>query len=125
MRLLLAFACMNGFKLFQVDVKSAFLNGLVNKEIFVSQALGFQEHLYPNHVYKLKRALYGLKQAPRQWYKMLSSFLLSNHYEKGKIHKTLFIKNSNYVVILVQIYVNDITFGSSNDKLCEKFVTTM
>jgi len=109
-RLLLAFACMNGFKLFQMGMKSVFLNGIVNEEIFVSQPPEFEDHLYPNHVYKLKKALYALKQAPRQWYERLSHFLLSHNYERGRIDKTLFIKKSNSVVILVQIYVDDIIF---------------
>ena len=73
----------------------------------------------------MKKALYGLKQAPRQWYERLSCFLLSHQYERGKIDKTLFIKKSDSVVILVQIYVDDIIFGSSNDKLCEDFVKAM
>ena len=102
-----------------MDVKSAFLNGIMNEEIFVSQPLGLEDHIYPNHVYKLKKALYDLKQAPRQLYERLSCFLLSHHYEKGKIDKTLFIKKSNSTVILVQIYVDDIIFGSSNDKFVE------
>jgi len=76
-RLLLAFACMNGLKLFKMDVKSAFLNGIVNEEIFVSQPLGFEDHIYPNHVYKLRKVVYGLKQAPKQWYERLSCFLIS------------------------------------------------
>jgi len=64
-RLLLAFACMSGFKLFQMDVKSSFLNGFINEEVYVSQPPDFEDHQLPNHVYKLKNALYGLKQAPR------------------------------------------------------------
>jgi len=124
-RLFLAFACMSGFKLFQIDMKNAFLNGIVNEEIFVSQAPEFEDHLYPNYAYKFKNALYGLKQAPRKWYERLINFLLSHNYERGKIHKTFFIKKSNSVVILVQIYVDDIIFGSTNDRLCEEFVTAM
>jgi len=124
-RLLLSFACMNGFRLFHMDVKSTSLNGIVNEEIFVSQPPGFEDHQYPNHVYKLKKALYGLKQATRQWYERLSCFLLCHQYERGKIYKTLFIKESDSTVILVQIYVDDIIFGSSNEKLCEDFVKAM
>jgi len=108
-----------------MDVKNAFLNGIVNEEIFVSQPPGFEDHLSPNHVYKLKKVLYGLKQARKQWYERLSSFLLSHHYERGNIDKTLFIKEYNSTIILVQIYVDDIIFGSTNDKLCEEFVIAM
>jgi len=101
------------------------LNGIINEEVYVSQPLGFKDHLLPNHVYKLKKALYRLKQAHRQWYERLSNFLLSHGYERGKIDKTLFIKKSNYAIILVQIYVDDIIFGATNDSLCKEFVTTM
>jgi len=124
-RHLLAFACMSGFKLFQMDVKSVFLNRVVNEEIYVSQPPEFEDHKHLDHVYKLKKALYGLKQAPWQWYERLSHFLLSHQYERGKVDKTLFIKKANSDVILVQIYVDDIIFGSSNAKLCEEFVKAM
>jgi len=67
---------MSGFKLFQMDVKSAFLNGYINEEVYMDQPLGFEDHQHPNHVFKLKKALYGLKQPPRQWYERLSNFLL-------------------------------------------------
>jgi len=112
-RLLLAFACMSGFKLFQMDVKSAFLNGYINEEVYVDQPPGFEDHQYPNHVFKLKKALYGLKQAPRKWYERLNNFLLSHGYERGMIDKTLFIKKANSEIILVQIYVDDIIFGAT------------
>jgi len=124
-RLLLAFTCMSGFKLFQMDVKSAFLNGIINEEVYVEQPSGFEDHQHPNHLYKLKKALYGIKQAPRQWYERLSSFLLSNGYERGMTDKTFFIKKSNSKIILVQIYVDDIIFGATNDSLCEEFVAAM
>jgi len=98
-RLLLAFACMSGFKLFQMDVKSAFLNGIINEEVYVEQPPGFEDHQYHNHVFKLKNTLYGLKQAPKQWYERLSNFLLSNGYERGMIDKTLFVKKANSEII--------------------------
>jgi len=91
-RLLLAFACVSGFKLFQMDVKYAFLNGYISEEVYVSQPLGFEDHKFPDHVYKLKKAVYGLKQAPRQCYGRLSNFLISQGYERSMTNKTLFIK---------------------------------
>ena len=83
-RLLLAYASMNGFKLHQMDVKSAFLNGFIDEEVYVCQPPGFEDHKHPDYVFKLKKALYSLKQAPRQWYERLSNFLLSHAYERGK-----------------------------------------
>jgi len=116
---------MSGFKLFQMDVKSVFLNGIINEEVYVEQPPGFEDHQHPNHVYKLKKALYGLKQAPRQWYERLCNFLLSNGYERGMIDKTFFIKKANSEIILVKIYVDDIIFCATKDDLCEEFVTAM
>jgi len=124
-RLLLAYAYMNGFKLHQMDVRSLFLNGYIDEEFYVSQPPGFEDHKYLDHVFKLKKALYGLKQAPRQWYERLSSFLLSQGHERGKTDKTLFIKKAHNQIILVQIYVDDIIFGSTNKILCEQIVKAM
>jgi len=104
---------MSGFKLFQMDVKSAFLNGFINEEVYVEQPPSFEDHQHPNHVFKLKKALYGLKQAPRQWYERLRNFLLSLGYKRGMIDKIIFIKKSNSEIILVQIYVDDIIFGAT------------
>ena len=91
----------------------------------MSQPLGFEDHKYPEQVYKLKKTLYGLKQAPRQWFERLSNFLLSQSYEIGKTDTTLFIKKSCNDIILVQVYVDDIIFGSTNENLCEQSVATM
>jgi len=124
-RLLLTYACMNGFKLHQMDVKSAFLNGYIDEEVYVCQPPGFEDHKHPDYVFKLKKALYGLKQAPRQWYERLSNFLLSQACEGGKIDKTLFIKKAFNDIILVQVYVDDIIFGFTNQNLCEQFVAAM
>jgi len=91
-RILLAYACFNKFKLFQMDVKSAFLNGFINEEVYVKQPPGFENPSCPDYVFKLSKALYGLKQAPKAWYERLSSFLLLNNFQRGKIDTTLFIK---------------------------------
>jgi len=86
---------------------------------------GFEDYKNPEHVYKLKKALYGLKQAPRQWYERLSEFLLSQGYNRGNSDKTLFIKMKREDIILVQVYVDDIIFGSTNEEMCEAFVKAM
>ena len=108
----------------QRDVKSAFLNGYINEEVFVSQPPGFEDHQHPGHVFKLKKNLYGLKQAPRQWHERLS-FLTSQGYDRGTSDKTLFIKKKGDDTILVQVYVDEIIFGSNNGELCETFVEIM
>ena len=86
----LAYAAYKGFVLFQMDVKSAFLNGFISEEVYVNQPPGFENKNLPHHVFKLSKALYGLKQAPRAWYERHSSFLLKNGFERGKIDNTLF-----------------------------------
>ena len=100
-RMLLAYASSNNFKLFQMDVKSAFLNGFISEEVFVEQPPGFENSLLPNHVFKLTKALYGLKQAPKAWYERLSSFLILNNFTKGKVDTTLFIKHfeNNFLIV--------------------------
>jgi hypothetical protein len=91
-RILLAYATYHGFNLYQMDVKSAFLNGPIKEEVYVEQPPGFEDSEYPNHVYKLSKALYGLKQAPRAWYKCLRDFLITNGFKVGKADPTLFTK---------------------------------
>ncbi|GJX60760.1 retrovirus-related pol polyprotein from transposon TNT 1-94 [Tanacetum coccineum] len=97
-----------------MDVKTAFLNGEIKEEIYVSQPEGFVDQDNPSHVYKLKKALYGLKQAPRTWYNMLSSFLISQHFSKGAVDPTLFTRQAGNDLLLVQIYVGNIIFASTN-----------
>src|SRR3954471_11243923 len=92
-RILLAYSAHKNIKLFQMDVKSAFLNGFLNEEVYVHQPPGFEKHSYPNHVFKLTKALYGLKQAPRAWYERLSIFLIKNDFLRGKIDTTIFKKS--------------------------------
>ncbi|KAJ9552305.1 hypothetical protein OSB04_016350 [Centaurea solstitialis] len=124
-RLFLAFASYKGFKVYQMDVKSAFLYGTIDEEVYVSQPPGFEDPKYPDKVYKLRKALYGLHQAPRAWYDTLSSYLLENKFERGVIDKTLFIKRTKTDMLLVQIYVDDIIFGSTRDDMCKEFEELM
>ncbi|KAH9673511.1 Integrase catalytic domain-containing protein [Citrus sinensis] len=124
-RMLLAYACHKDFILFQMDVKSAFLNGHIMEEVYVKQPPGFENEKFPNHVYKLLKALYGLKQAPRAWYDRLKNFLLENDFSMGKADTTLFVKHKNQDILIVQIYVDDIIFGSTNELLCKEFSSCM
>nr|GEY17918.1 putative ribonuclease H-like domain-containing protein [Tanacetum cinerariifolium] len=100
--------------LFQMDVKTAFLHGSLKEDVYVCQPEGFIDADHPSHVYKLKKALYGLKQAPRVWYDELSKFLLHNHFFKGTIDPTLFIRRFHDEILVVQVYVDDIFFGSTH-----------
>ncbi|KAK1553149.1 hypothetical protein Q3G72_029697 [Acer saccharum] len=124
-RLLLSISCVHKFKLHQMDVKSAFLNGFLQEEVFVEQPKGFVDAHHPNHVYRLKKALYGLKQAPRAWYERLTQFLVDNNYTRGSVDKTLFIKRDNDELFIAQIYVDDIVFGSTNNTKVQQFVDVM
>ncbi|GJV26966.1 retrovirus-related pol polyprotein from transposon TNT 1-94 [Tanacetum coccineum] len=123
-RILLAYACAHDFKLFQMDVKSAFLNGFINK-FYVSQPLGFVDFKKPNHVFKLKKALYGLKQAPKFWYDRLKAFFLDHKYTIGLVDNTLFTKKRDSHIIIIQIYMDDIIFESTCQDLCDDFSKIM
>ncbi|GJY30147.1 retrovirus-related pol polyprotein from transposon TNT 1-94 [Tanacetum coccineum] len=123
-RILLAIACANEFKLYQMDVKSAFLNGFIMNKggqkrrrkgigVYVTQPLGFIDFEKTNYVYKLKKALYGLKQAPKACYDILKAFLLKHVYSMRMVDNTLFTKKFKSHLIIVQIYVDDIIFGST------------
>ncbi|GJU52413.1 retrovirus-related pol polyprotein from transposon TNT 1-94 [Tanacetum coccineum] len=124
-RIFLAFAAHMNMVVYQMDVKTAFLNGNLRKEVYVSHPDGFVDKDNPNHVYKLKKALYGLKQAPRVWYDMLSSFLISQDFSKGSVDPTLFIRREGKELLLVQIYVDAIIFAASTPELCDLFVKIM
>jgi hypothetical protein len=124
-RILLAYATYHGFKLYQMDVKSAFLNGPIKEEVYVEQPPGFEDNEYPNHVYRLSKALYGLKQAPRAWYECLRDFLIDNGFKVGKADPTLFTKTLANDLFVCQIYVDDIIFGSTNESTCEEFSRIM
>ena len=120
-RILLAYAAHHGFKLYQMDVKSAFLNGSLSELVYVEQPPGFEDPKRPDHVFKLHKVLYGLKQAPRAWYECLREFLLKNGFVMGKANYTLFTQKVDKDLFVCQIYVDDIIFGSTNKKFCEEF----
>ncbi|GJV46343.1 retrovirus-related pol polyprotein from transposon TNT 1-94 [Tanacetum coccineum] len=124
-RILLAYACTHNFKLYQMDVKSAFLNHFINEEVYVAQPFGFIDSEKPNHVFKLKKALYGLKQAPKAWYDRLKAFLIDHEYTIRLVDNTLFTKKRNSHIIIVQIYVDDIIFGLTYQELCDDFSKIM
>src|SRR3954462_15041226 len=108
-----------------MDVKSAFLNGYIDEEVYVHQPHGFEDSKSPEHVFKLKKSLYGLKQAPRAWYERLSYFLLDNGFTRGKVDTTLFCKTFKRDILICQIYVADIIFGTSNATLGKEFAKSM
>ena len=118
--MLLACAVHKGFILFQMDVKSTFLNRFIVEEVFVKQPTGFEKENLLHHVFKLSKALYG-KQAPRAWYERFSSFLLKNGFERGKVDTTLFTLHKKNDLLIAQIYVDDIVFGATNQNLCKNF----
>ncbi|GKB90727.1 putative ribonuclease H-like domain-containing protein, partial [Tanacetum coccineum] len=152
-KLFFASASFMNFLLYQMDVKSAFLYGTINKEVYVSQPPGFVDPEFPKKIYKVEKVLHGLHQAPRAWYKTLSTYLLDNGFYRGlktagykvttagsrllllvqnrsriginKINKTLFIKRVKDDILLVQVYVDDIIFGSSKKSLCTYFEQIM
>nr|GEU50508.1 retrovirus-related Pol polyprotein from transposon TNT 1-94 [Tanacetum cinerariifolium] len=107
--------------IFQMYVKTAFLNGELKEEVYVSQPKGFVDQDNPSHVYKLKKALYSVKQAPRAWYDMMSSFLISQHFSKCAVDLTLFTRKAGNDLLLIQIYVDDIIFASTNTATCNEF----
>nr|GFC74976.1 retrovirus-related Pol polyprotein from transposon TNT 1-94 [Tanacetum cinerariifolium] len=117
-RIFLAYVVHKNMIVYQMDVKTTFLNGNLRKEVHVSQPDEFVDSDNPNHVYKLKKALYGLKQDPRAWYDILSSFLLSQDFSKGSVDPRLFIRRNGNDLLLVQIYADDIIFAASTLELC-------
>nr|GEU35621.1 retrotransposon protein, putative, unclassified [Tanacetum cinerariifolium] len=124
-RISIANAASKNMTIYQMDVKTAFLNDELKEEAYVSQPEGFVDPDHPTHVYHLKKALYGLKQAPRAWYDMLSRFLLDNNFSKGAVDPTLFTRKTGKHILLVQIYVDDIIFTSTDPKVCDMFSNKM
>nr|GEZ34561.1 retrovirus-related Pol polyprotein from transposon TNT 1-94 [Tanacetum cinerariifolium] len=124
--LFIAYVAHKSFTVYQMDIKTAFLYGpLIKEEVYMNQPDGFVDPYHPDKVYRLKKALYGLKQAPRAWYGELSNFLVYKGFSKGSIDPTLYITKHRGGILLVQTYVNDIIFGSTNPKLLKQFKKLM
>ncbi|GJR58725.1 putative ribonuclease H-like domain-containing protein [Tanacetum coccineum] len=119
-RLFLVYTSFKDIVMYQIEVNSAFLYGKIEEEVYACQPLGFEDPEFPDKVYKVEKALYGLHQAPKAWYETLSTYLLDNGFQRGQIDKTLFIKRVKGDILLVQVYVDDIIFGSTKKELCTK-----
>ncbi|GJX84550.1 retrovirus-related pol polyprotein from transposon TNT 1-94 [Tanacetum coccineum] len=124
-RIFIAYAAHKSFLIYQMDMKTAFLNGPLKEEVYVSQPDGYIDLDHPEKVYRLRKALYGLKQAPRAWYDELSKFSMSKGFTKGTIDPTLFTIRYGEDILLEQSYVNDIIFGSTNPKFSKRFKKLM
>jgi hypothetical protein len=124
-RILFAYATHHDFKLYQMHVKSAFLNGLIKKEVYVEPPPSFESEEYPNHIYKLHKAFYELKQAPRAWYECLRDFLIDNGFKIGKGDSTLFTRMMVKDLFVCQIYIDDIILGSTNKSFYDEFSKIM
>jgi hypothetical protein len=124
-RLFLAYACSKNVKVYQMDVKSVFMNGELEEEVYIEQPEGFQLSENTDYVCKLKKALYGLKQAPRAWYSKLDKYLQQAGFRKGSADSNLYIKVSQGNILLIGVYVDDIIFGSDDDRLSQKFAKDM
>nr|GEX05584.1 retrovirus-related Pol polyprotein from transposon TNT 1-94 [Tanacetum cinerariifolium] len=124
-RIFITNAASRNMPIYQMDVKTAFLKPELKEEVYVSQPEGFVDPDHPTHVYRLKKALYGLKQAPRAWYDTLLRFLLDNDFSKGAVDPTLFTRKTSKYILLVQIYVDDIIFASTDPKACDMFSNEM
>jgi hypothetical protein len=124
-RFLLAYACSKNVKVYQMDVKSSFLNGELEEEVYIEQPEGFQLSENIDYVCKLKKALYGLKQAPRAWYFRLDKYLQQEGFKKESVDNNLYIKVCQGNILLIEVYVDDIIFGSDDDRLSQKFAKDM
>lgn len=124
-RLIIALAAHHSWKIHQMDVKSAFLNGVLEEEVYVRQPAGYEKQSEEDKVYRLKRALYGLKQAPRAWYTRIDSYFQKNGFQRCPHEHTLYIKNNSQGDIIVCLYVDDMIFIGNNMQLISEFREAM
>jgi FtsZ-interacting cell division protein YlmF len=124
-RIFLAYACHKRFKVYQMDVKSTFLNGDLNEEVYMEQPEGFELSDNPDLVCKLKKSLYGLKQAPHAWYHRLDTYLKDKGFKRGTVDNNLYIKTEGDDLLIVLVYVDDIIFRCNKDSLVKWFASSM
>jgi hypothetical protein len=124
-KMLLAYACHKRFKVYQMDVKSAFLNGDLSEEVYMEQLEGLKLSDNPDLVCKLKKALYGLKQAPRAWYHKLDTYLKDKGFKRGTTDNNMYIKTEDNDFLIVLVYADDIIFVCNNDSLVQWFASSM
>eukprot|EP00253_Pinus_taeda_P005848 PITA_05848 len=124
-RMFLALSSFQKFKVFQMDVKSSFLNGDLEEEVYIEQPDGFILGNDPNLVCRLKKALYGLKQAPRAWYYRLDKYLQRQGFSKGSADSNLYIKIENNKLLILVVYVDDIIFDSNEEAMSQNFALVM
>ncbi|CAL5325451.1 unnamed protein product [Camellia sinensis] len=125
-RAIIALVAQKGWFLHQLDVKSAFLNGKLEEEVYVDQPQGFVVKGKEDKVYKLKKALYGLKQAPRAWYSEIDAYFNEKGFQRSKSEPTLYIKRQGTTgILIVSLYVDDLVFTGSDEKLIEDFKREM
>jgi len=125
-RLVTAFVVQKGWAIYQLDVKSAFLHGELNEEVFVEQPRGYEKKGNEQKVYKLKRALYGLKQAPRAWYSRIESYFVNEEFERCPHEPTLFIKTkTGGKVLIISLYVDDLIFTGNDESMFVEFKRSM
>ena len=124
-RMLIALAAEKGWNVFQLDVKSAFLQGELNEAVYVEQPKGFEIQEEQGKVYKLKKALYGLKQAPRAWYSRIDGYFKKEGFEKCFCEHTLFIKKEEQGVLVVSLYVDDLIYTGNSEAMLAQFKVSM
>ena len=125
-RIVIALAAQNNWVIYQLDVKSAFLHGEINEEVFVNQPPGYEQKEHKSKVYRLKKALYGLKQAPRAWYSRIETYFMEEGFTKCPYKHTLFIKTAGGgKILIVCLYVDDLIFTGNDDMLFAQFKNSM
>jgi hypothetical protein len=124
-RMILAYACSKRIRVYQMDVKSTFLNGELEEEVYIEQPKGFLLSEKEDYVCILKKSLYGLKKSPRAWYSRLDKYLQQQGFRKGNVDINIYIKVDQDNILIIEVYVDDIIFGSDDDRLSKKFAKDM